>query len=670
MKLHDHGLFGIESTQSFGFFGKRKKTSAWVEESFTFESVTGRHRPLPNSGRHVGSSLRARYLYILGGLIALALVLIISRLVYLQMFHGNAYLALAEGNRHRDIPIPAERGLIFDRNGVQLTKNIPKLSLALIPQELPRDAIQREKIIRRLSAIIEKDTTYIRGLLDEYGTYSYDSIVLEENIPYEQALAIDIAAADLPGIGVEQGSKRLYLQNVDELSPGVSSSTLRSLSHVLGYAGKLDKEELQDLRQKGYLPNDSIGKTGVEKTYEKELRGTYGVRRREVDVLEREQKVLTETPPKPGSNLFLSIDIQMQHALEQALQRSLRINNKARGAAVAMDPQTGAILALVSLPAFDNNDFSGGISSEKYSSYIENEDNPLFNRAISGSYPSGSTIKPAVAAAALQEGVITPRTTFRSVGGLAVGQWFFPDWRAGGHGATAVRKSIAWSVNTFYYYIGGGYKTFSGLGVDKITYYLRRFGIGDRLGIDLPGEATGFLPSRDWKLQAKNERWYIGDTYNLSIGQGDLLATPLQIAAMTTAVANGGTVYVPHVASYVQDPQSEERVFIEPIKHREAVVDTSHITVVRNGMRDCVTYGSCRSLANMPVAISGKTGTAQWSNAKEPHAWFTSFAPHDSPEIVVTVLVEEGVGGSQTATPVAREFYAWWSRYRLNTSAS
>ena len=663
MKLHHHGLFGIESTESLHLFGAKKGKTTWVEESFSVESDTGRHRPLPNSGRHVGSSLQARYINIVFAGITVVLLAIIIRLLMLQVVHGSSYLAKAEGNRHRDVPIASERGLIFDRNGIQLTKNIPNLSLALIPQELPRDVIEREKIIRRLSAITGNETTAIRDLLDEYGAYSYDSIVLEENIPYEQALAIEIAAADLPGIGIEQGSKRLYLQDADTATLEIASSSLRSLSHVLGYAGKLNREELDALREKGYYSNDTIGKTGIEKTYETALRGTYGVTRREVDVLEREQKVLAETPPIPGQHLYVSIDIRAQHALEAALQRSLALNGKTRGAAIAMDPRTGAILAIVSLPTFDNNHFSGGISAAQYAEYVEDERNPLFNRAISGSYPSGSTIKPAVAAAALQEGIINSRTSFLSQGGLAVGQWFFPDWQGGGHGATNVRKSLAWSVNTFYYYIGGGYKGFEGLGVDKITYYLRRFGIGDRLGVDLPGEATGFLPSRDWKERVKEERWYIGDTYNLSIGQGDLLATPLQVAAMTATVANGGDLYKPHVVSYTQNAQTKETTVVEPELIRTDVIDEGYLNIIRNGMRDCVTYGSCRSLATMPVAISGKTGTAQWSNTKEPHAWFTSFAPHDDPEIVVTVLVEEGEGGSQSATPVAKEFYTWWTQY-------
>jgi len=316
-------------------------------------------------------------------------------------------------------------------------------------------------------------------------------------------------------------------------------------------------------------------------------------------------------------------------------------------------------LALVSLPSFDNNDFSGGISKEKYSGYVNDPNAPLFNRAFGGNYPSGSTIKPVMAAAALQEGVITSNTSFLSNGGLRVGPWFFPDWQAGGHGITNVRKSLAQSVNTFYYYIGGGYDKFEGLGVDRIEEYLKKFHFSEALGIDLPGEVDGFVPSRLWKEQ-KNEKWYVGDTYNLSIGQGDLLVTPLQIAVMTSFFANGGTMYKPHVVKTLTDPVTKQKEEIKSIVLAQNMVRKDVIDTVRLGMKDCAEAGSCRRLALLPFTSAGKTGTAQWNKNKANHAWFTSFAPFENPEIVVTVLVEEGEEGSRIAAPIAYEFYRWW----------
>jgi len=432
------------------------------------------------------------------------------------------------------------------------------------------------------------------------------------------------------------------------------------LSHVLGYIGKLNQEELDELYPDGYLPSDLIGKTGLEKNYETELRGKYGKKRIEVNALGKEQSILAEEAPLPGIHLELSVDIEMQNALENILKANLKSAGKHKASGIVMNPNNGEVLALISLPSFDNNDFSGGISPDIYQKYLDDKNNPLFNRSIGGTYPSGSTIKPAIAASALQEGIINQRSSFLSTGGLAVSSWFFPDWLAGGHGITNVRKSLALSVNTFYYYIGGGYGDFTGLGVAKITEYLKQFGLAKKLGIDLPGEQSGFLPSKDWKKQAKGERWYVGDTYNLSIGQGDLLVTPLQIAEVTSVLANHGTLYEPHLVKAYINPTVDEKKEIDPKVIRTDFISQNHIATVRLGMKDCVDYGSCRRLSLLPFSSAGKTGTAQWSNTKPNHAWFTAFAPFKNPEIVVTIMVEEGDGGAEMAAPIAYEFLKWW----------
>ncbi|MFA4831392.1 MAG: penicillin-binding protein 2 [Patescibacteria group bacterium] len=654
-------IFGleIEGAEAKRIAGRYK--NSWIENAFHFESIQGRNIPLPQTPSYIGCSVSKKKLAFVLINFVIFFSIIFFRIFYLQLINGDNYRLLAESNREKIVPIQSERGLIFDRNGAQLTKNIPKFSLALIPQELPRDRLERERIVKKLAQLTNQDIEAIRAALDEFGSYSYESIVIKENLDYDTALSIQIDSADLPGIHIQRGSKRLYL--------GTASSTDQtgeknlSLSHVIGYQGKLNVAELDLLYDQGYLPSDYIGKNGLEKIYESSLRGKYGRRRIEVNALGKEQSVIAEDAPKPGMHLKLTVDVKIQDKLEQIIKASLKLNNKSRAVAVALDPSNGEILALISIPAFNNNDFSGGIAKDIYLSYINNEDRPLFNRALGGTYPSGSTIKPAIAASALQEGIIDKDSTFLSAGGIRIADWFFPDWQAGGHGETNVTKALAWSVNTFFYYIGGGYNDFVGLGVDRINQYLRKFGFASQLGIDLPSEAAGFVSSKEWKEKTKGERWYIGDTYNLSIGQGDILVTPLQIASMTAAIANGGTLYKPHVVQSIIDPLTEQENKIQPEKIRTGFINSGNIEIVRQGMRECVIYGSCRRLSSLPFETAGKTGTAQWSSSKDNHAWYTSFAPYLNPKIVVTILIEEGGEGSGIAVPIAEEFYRWWWKY-------
>jgi penicillin-binding protein 2 len=327
---------------------------------------------------------------------------------------------------------------------------------------------------------------------------------------------------------------------------------------------------------------------------------------------------------------------------------------------VALNPQTGEILAMVSLPDYDPNLFANGISSEDYKKLSEDVNQPMFDRAIRGEYPSGSTIKPVIAAGALQEGIITDKTTVMSTGGLWIDKiWFFPDWSASGHGLTNVYKAIAWSVNTFFYMIGGGYEDFKGLGIDNLEKYFKIFGLGEKTGIDLNGEASGLVPDPAWKEKVKNEDWYIGDTYHVSIGQGDLLATPLQIANYTTTFVNGGKLYQPHLVKEIltNDGSKEE---IKPTILRENFIEQKNLDIVKRAMRQTVTDGSAAMLNSLSVAVGGKTGTAQWNTEKQPQAWFTGFAPFNNPEVVITVLIEEGGEGSKVCVPVTYDFFNWY----------
>lgn len=656
------------------FFKKRKHRKfqqiLWVEDSFTFENPVGKQVSVPQSDQFIGRSTPNKRIIFLFVFFCATFLLLWFRLVHLQLVQGSYYRERADINSERIVSIPSERGIIYDRNKIPLIQNIPNFSLVISPQDLPTNAAELQRVATRLSQLTKKSESEIYTELNDFRSNKnkYRSLVIQENLDYDTALNFQIEASDLPGIHIERGSKRLYYENFTPLwtptSTVSSSPMVGTLSHVLGYLGKVSPTDLTNLETKGYLLSDSIGKNGIEKVYEEYIRGTYGKRRVEVDTSGRQQVVLSEEAPIPGQHLILSLDLKIQSKLEEIMKGYLQKFNKQRAVAVAMNPNTGEILALVSLPTFNNNDFSGGITQDNYTKYIEDKDLPLFNRAVSGLYPSGSTIKPAIAASALQEGIITPKTTVRSTGGIQVGPWFFPDWKAGGHGVTDVRKSLAESVNTFYYTIGGGNGTITGLGVDKIDSYLKLFGISTPLGIDLPAEGAGFLPTKAWKEETKKERWYIGDTYNLSIGQGDLLATPLQIASLTATVANGGTVYQPHVLKAFMDPVTKQETPFKDTVIRKDFIDPKNFTTVRLGMRDCVLAGSCRRLATLPFAVAAKTGTAQWNSNKENHAWFSSFAPFDNPQIVLTVLVEEGREGSETAAPIAYDFYKWWGTYR------
>jgi len=649
---------------------------SWTEDSLFMGN--NHSEDITTSGSsHLGSSFsdsKKTFFFLL--FIVFCFSFILGRGFFLQILMGNNYRAQAEGNRQKVIPIQSERGLVFDRNNFQLTQNVANFSLTVVPKDLPKDKKELNNVIEKLISITGQDKQDVQNTIEKYKNYRQDSIIIAEDIPYETTLKIQIASLDLPGINIQFGSKRLYIldsskninistSTVDFLHPEDEQNyTNNTLAHILGYVGKLSPTELETYYRKGYLPSDSIGKTGVEKKYENYLRGIYGEKRVEVNAQGREQQVLAEKDPTSGSNLILSIDNNMQIQLEEIISKKLQELKKERASAVVMDPRNGEILALVSYPGFDNNDFSGGISQTKYSEYLNNENRPLFNRSISGSFPSGSVIKPAISSAALQENIITANTIFLSTGGLRVQQWFFPDWQVGGHGLTNVRKSLALSVNTFYYYIGGGYGDFAGMGVDTINEYLKKFGFGKVLGIDLPAESSGFLPTPQWKQRTKKEPWYIGDTYNYSIGQGDFLTTPLQIADMTASVANGGTVYQPHIVKQIINPETNERTEITPKILSENFIDKANLETIRLGMKDCVAYGSCAGLKNLPFSSAGKTGTAQWSQNKDTHAWFTSFAPFENPEIVVTVLVEEGGEGGIAAEPIANEFYKWWADYK------
>ncbi len=643
--------FAIRETPARDFRLNEDRNLDWVEESFEVGSSVELETDGDRGGQRVkkeflGSALNQKRLTVFLFFIFAILGILFFKTAYLQIIRGEYYRQMAEGNRIRTIYTAAERGIIYDHNATVLVKNIPTFSLYLIPTDFPKDSAARVKSIENLANVIRIQPKEIEEKLSRASSYSYSPVMLLENIDYEEAIRLKIESYFLSGIELKLEGRREYLNESGTIS--------ESLSHILGYVGKVNQNDLKE--GKDYNSTDFIGKTGLELFYEDLLRGQNGKRQVEVDALGKEKNIIAKEDPVRGKNITLTLDVEIQKKLEQIIKKYLTAAKKTRAAAVVLNPNNGKILAMVSLPAFDNNLFARGISSDDYNALINDPNHPLFNRAVMGEYPSGSTIKPVIASAALEEKIINKNTSFLSVGGLRISSWFFPDWLAGGHGLTNVTKAIADSVNTFFYIIGGGYDNFEGLGVARISKYAELFGFGEKLGIDLPNEATGFLPSEEWKEKTKGEQWYIGDTYHLSIGQGDLLVTPLQIAASTTVFANGGKLYRPHFLEAIELGE----VSVSDYLIRENFISKENIDIIRAGMRQTVTSGSAKKLLDLPVTSAGKTGTAQWSTTKPPHAWFTAFAPFQNPEISFTVIVEEGEEGSRISLDIAREFMMWY----------
>jgi penicillin-binding protein 2 len=577
--------------------------------------------------------------------------LILARVFWLQVVHGKDYNLIAEGNRIRLQTIQAERGIIYDRFNRPLVANVPNASLYFIPADLPESSIDKANIINKLSQIIDKTPEELNGIWQSAPPHSYQPLLISDNLDQSQAISLAVIEDEIPGIQLTIEPRREYLEG-------------DGLAHTLGYIGKINQKELELYKGDNYELNDYIGKDGIELYYEEVLRGTNGRQEIEVDASGKAKKILNKIDPQIGDSLVLSIDLDLQKKLTELLSQTIqKAQTGGGGVAIALDPQSGEILALVSLPSFDNNFFSAGIQQDAYQNYLTDPSQPLFDRAISGSYPPGSIFKPIVALAALEEGIIDENKTFLSTGGLQIDKWFFPDWKYGGHGRINVIQALAESVNTFFYYIGGGYNDFVGLGVDKITEYAKKFNLSKKLGIDLPGEAAGFLPDKEWKQEYKGESWYIGDTYHLAIGQGDVLVTPLQVTAYMATIANGGTLYQPHLIKKIENFSNSNK--ITPINQSDFIIadnfiSADNIDIVRRGLRATVLSGSARSLQNLPVAVAGKTGTAQVGGDKNSHAWFSGFAPYDSPSLVLTILIENGGEGSTIAVPIFKDIVEWY----------
>ncbi len=572
----------------------------------------------------------------------LFLVVLGGRIFFLSVIKGEEYSLIALKNSLRALIIPAPRGIMYDITGKPLVQNIPSVDAVLVPADVPTDEGAQAELKRRMATLFGLESEVIDNAFAKLDRRSTLPILLKERIGQEETLLYLSQSHELPGVGLYQTTRRQYLDSL-------------IFSHILGYEGKIRKEELE--AHPDYLLTDSIGKQGIEKSYESALRGKHGWERVEVDAFGKVKKELGVVQPVPGQDLILNIDADLQKKIFDSLQTILEKNDLKRAGAVAIDPRSGAVRALVSLPSFDNNLFAGGISGEDYRALLNDPSEPLFNRVVAGAYPPGSTIKPVLAAAALTEGVVDEHTQIESRGGINVGRFFFGDWKV--HGFTDIRRAIAVSSDVFFYSIGGGYGGIQGLGMNRMKKYEELFGYGARTGIDVGGEVTGLLPDATWKQAKIGERWYIGDDYNSSIGQGYVTATPLQILNSIVAIANGGTLYEPRIVSQIRS--YDGKVIAVPTRIiREKFIDANILRIVREGMRETVTEGTAQQLVDLPVAVAGKTGTAQFGNEEKTHGWFVSFAPFEAPELAIIVLVEGQGEEGYNAVPVTKEVYQWY----------
>lgn len=643
-------LFGKNNADSRYTIDKHNHNDGvWVESNFG-KYAWQKIKSDASGASYLGLSIPTAKFLIVKILIATIILIISSKTFYFQIIQGAKYKEWADTNRIRQIPITAERGIIYDRNRKPLTENVPDFYLALNPLDLPAESEKKSELIAQISQNLGILPIEIEERIAAFSSYNYQSILIKNGLSYEQAVKLEILSRAYSAIQVKTGIARRY-------------NAPQSMSHILGFLRQVDKDDLK--KNPNYFPTDDVGKDGIELQYESALRGSYGRKQIEVDALGRQTSILAKEDPISGNDIVLTIDIELQKKVEEILKKHMRAGGIKRAAAIISDVVNGEILAMVSLPSYDNNIFSGNLSPEDYNRLASDASKPLWNRTISGEYPSGSVIKPIFAAAALEQELINEKTAFLSTGGIKVDKWFFPDWKLGGHGLTNVRKALAESVNTFFYIISGGllqddlknYKI-TGLGAEKLKEYAQKFGLAAKLGIDLPGETTGFLPDPFWKEKIKKEMWYIGDTYHMAIGQGDLLVTPLQANSWTATLANGGTVYRPHLVKTLIRQNGGVTVIGPQILNKN-FIQSKNLEIIRQGLRDCVLYGSCNRLGDLNFSVAGKTGTAQWGKNKKPHAWFTGFAPYENPDVAITILMEEGGEGSAAAIPAAKEIL-WW----------
>ncbi|HEX7810831.1 MAG TPA: penicillin-binding protein 2 [Burkholderiales bacterium] len=586
-------------------------------------------------------------LAIVGGGVLFAFFVLFVRFFYVQVIQHDYYHTLAEQNRIFVVPVVPNRGLILDRNGVVLAHNFAAYTLEITTTQVH----DLPALINELSTLVEitpKDRKRFQKLLEE--GHDFASIPIRTRLNDQEVARFAVNRYRFPGVEINARLFRHY--------PNVEVA-----SHVVGYIGRISDGDVDQLRKEGtaanYSASDYIGKVGLEQRYEKQLRGVTGYEHVETDANGRSVRTLRSILPVSGNNLLLALDARLQQVAEQVF-------GDRRGSLVAIEPKTGGVLALVSKPGFDPNLFVEGIDPQNWDALNNSPDHPLNNRALQGVYPPGSTFKPFMALAGLETGKRKPGFTISDPGYFVLGGGghVYRDWKAGGHGMVDLHKAVVQSCDTYFYGLA------QDLGIDAIHQFIGQFGFGQKTGIDIEGEIAGLLPSQDWKQRRFQQKWFVGDTISIGIGQGYNLTTPLQLAQATAILANDGRVFRPHVVKHIQDSQTDALTTIEPQPIAQVPLKDDNVRRVRDAMVDVTRPGGTAAWAGMNAKylFAGKTGTAQVIGMKgqkydedriherhRDHALFIAYAPADDPKIALAILVENGGHGGSTAAPIARQ---------------
>ncbi|PID76466.1 MAG: penicillin-binding protein 2 [Deltaproteobacteria bacterium] len=579
--------------------------------------------------------------------------LIMARLWFLQVLHGEEYRQRAYNNRVRIRKIAAPRGHIVDRYGRELVVNRPSFNVVLIRE----DSYDIDQVLKRLSEVLEVDVArFWKRIREAEASPRHIPITLADDIDWKTLSYLENHNRDFPGIRIEVQPVRVYPYH--DLA-----------SHAIGYIGVIDQKELAAADREIYDGGDLIGKTGLEKIREQDLRGEKGHSSSEVNVRGFEQQILTELEPMPGSEIMLTIDAELQLVAETMMEIGDR-----SGAVVAMEVNTGRVLAAASAPAIHLEQFVGGISTKNWLAMAENDKHPMLNKAVQSAYPPGSTYKMITAVAGLVTGVITPETKVNCRGHYRFGNRKYKCWKKQGHGQVDLKKAITESCDIYFYQVG------QKIGVDKLAEFAAMFGLGRKTGIELEHEKSGTVPTKKWKRKKFGSKWNEGDTLSAAIGQGHNTATPLQICLMTSVIANGGKHYLPQIIEKITSPDGLVTKEFKPKIIDEIKGHQHHFALIREAMKEVVhgRWGTARKVRIEHLTIGGKTGTAQVVGVARyqhyaseddipyrlrDHAWFTCFAPVENPEIAVTVMVEHGLHGGSVAGPVARavleKYFSW-----------
>jgi len=587
------------------------------------------------------------------GIVVLAFTVLFTRLVWLQLVEYDRYHALAENNRITLTPNPPARGIIYDRNGTVLAHNFAAYTLEITPSK----AGKLEETINRLAEIVQIDAgdrKRFKKLLAE--SKNFETLPIKMRLTEEEVARFAVNSFRFPGVEVKARLFRQYPMGED-------------FAHVIGYIGRINQRDEERIRESGrsanYRGTDHIGKSGVEESYENLLHGITGIAQVETDSAGRAVRVLAQTPPVAGNNVYLHLDAKLQEI-------ATKVFGPYRGALVALDPRNGGVLALVSKPGFDPNLFVDGIDLANWRALNESPDTPLVNRALRGIYPPGSTIKPFMALAGLELGFRKPGDAIADPGyySLPGSSHRYRDWKKDGHGIVDLKKSVVVSCDTYYYRLANE------MGIQKMAGFLSQLGFGHKTGIDMEGELTGLMPTPEWKQKRFKQPWWPGETVIAGIGQGYTLATPLQLAVATMAVANNGKVYQPQLLRGWRDTLTGRIVENPPKVVTELKFDPEHLRIVKEAMVEVTRPGgtAAGAGAGAEYLFAGKTGTAQVIGIKQnerydekriaarhrDHALFIAFAPADDPKIVIAVMVENGGHGSSTAAPIARKVADYW----------